>query len=91
MRVVLITMDSHLASAAQRAARRLAQALPGVTLKATIRAATDEGGDGTRTTQDYMRAASSASRSASATGRVSADRATDTRVRATKPQPMPAR
>jgi magnesium chelatase subunit H len=34
MRVVLITMDSHLASAAQRAARRLAQALPGVTLKA---------------------------------------------------------
>ena len=34
MRVVLVTMDSHLASAAQRAARRLAKALPGVTLKA---------------------------------------------------------
>lgn len=33
MRVVLVTMDSHLASAAQRAGRRLAQALPGLTLK----------------------------------------------------------
>ena len=33
MRVVLVTMDSHLASAAQRAARRLAKALPGLTLK----------------------------------------------------------
>ncbi len=33
MRVVLVTMDSHLASAAQRAARRLAKSLPGVSLK----------------------------------------------------------
>ena len=33
MRVVLVTMDSHLASAAQRAGRRLAKALPGLTLK----------------------------------------------------------
>jgi magnesium chelatase subunit H len=30
MRVVLVTMDSHLASAAQRAARTLAKLLPGV-------------------------------------------------------------
>ena len=32
MRVVLVTMDSHLASAAQRANRTLARAMPGLTL-----------------------------------------------------------
>ncbi len=42
-RVVLITMDSHLASAAQRAARTLAKVLPGVTLG--VHAADEWGND----------------------------------------------
>ena len=43
MRVVLVTMDSHLASAAMRAGRRLARALPGVQF--TAHAAAEWGDD----------------------------------------------
>lgn len=41
MRVVLVTMDSHLASAAERAHRQLARALPGLSLQ--VHAAADWG------------------------------------------------
>ena len=44
MRVVLVTMDSHLASAAERANRELARTLPGLTL--TVHAAGEWGADG---------------------------------------------
>jgi len=43
-RVVLVTMDSHLASAAERANRQLARELPGLTL--TVHAAGEWGSDG---------------------------------------------
>ena len=43
MRVVIVTMDSHLASAAQRANRSLARTLPGVTLG--VHAASEWGDD----------------------------------------------
>ncbi|WP_245478928.1 magnesium chelatase subunit H [Rubrivivax rivuli] len=43
MRVVLVTMDSHLASAAQRAARSLARQLPGLQL--SVHAADEWGND----------------------------------------------
>jgi magnesium chelatase subunit H len=43
LRVVLVTMDSHLASAAERANRSLARMLPGVTL--AVHAAAEWGGD----------------------------------------------
>jgi magnesium chelatase subunit H len=43
-RVVLVTMDSHLASAAERANRELARELPGLTL--TVHAAGEWGADG---------------------------------------------
>jgi len=43
MRVVLVTMDSHLASAAERASRTLARSLPGLHL--AIHAASEWGGD----------------------------------------------
>ena len=42
MRVVLVTMDSHLASAAERANRRLARAVPGLTLSVHAAADWDE-------------------------------------------------
>ena len=44
LRVVLVTMDSHLASAAERAQRQLARELPGLTL--TVHAAGEWGSDG---------------------------------------------
>ena len=44
LRVVLVTMDSHLASAAERAHRQLARELPGLTL--TVHAAGEWGSDG---------------------------------------------
>jgi len=44
MSVVLVTMDSHLASAAERANRELARTLPGLTL--TVHAAGEWGADG---------------------------------------------
>ncbi len=44
LRVVLVTMDSHLASAAERANRQLARELPGLTL--TVHAAGEWGADG---------------------------------------------
>ncbi|MBL8306243.1 MAG: DUF3479 domain-containing protein, partial [Rubrivivax sp.] len=44
MRVVLVTMDSHLASAAERANRELARTLPGLTL--SVHAAGEWGADG---------------------------------------------
>jgi len=44
MRVVIVTMDSHLASAAERANRSLAQAMPG--LKLVVHAAAEWGADG---------------------------------------------
>jgi magnesium chelatase subunit H len=44
MHVVLVTMDSHLASAAERANRQLARELPGLTL--TVHAAGEWGSDG---------------------------------------------
>ncbi len=44
MRVVIVTMDSHLASAAERANRALAKTMPG--LKLVIHAAAEWGGDG---------------------------------------------
>ena len=43
MRVVLVTMDSHLASAAERANRELARTLPGLTL--SVHAAGEWGAD----------------------------------------------
>jgi len=43
MRVVIVTMDSHLASAAERAHRTLARTLPGLML--TVHAAAEWGGD----------------------------------------------
>ena len=43
MRVVIVTMDSHLASAAERANRTLARALPGLQL--SVHAAAEWGGD----------------------------------------------
>jgi len=43
MRVVIVTMDSHLASAAERASRTLARAMPG--LKLAVHAAAEWGGD----------------------------------------------
>ena len=43
LRVVLVTMDSHLASAAERAERLLARELPGLTL--TVHAAGEWGSD----------------------------------------------
>jgi magnesium chelatase subunit H len=43
MRVVIVTMDSHLASAAERASRTLARAMPG--LKLTVHAAAEWGSD----------------------------------------------
>ena len=43
MRVVLVTMDSHLASAAERASRTLARSLPG--LRLAIHAASEWGSD----------------------------------------------
>ena len=43
MRVVLVTMDSHLASAAERASRTLARTMPGLHL--AIHAASEWGGD----------------------------------------------
>jgi magnesium chelatase subunit H len=45
MRVVIVTMDSHLASAAERANRTLARAMPG--LKLVVHAAAEWGGDTT--------------------------------------------
>ena len=42
MRIVLVTMDSHLASAAERANRRLARAVPGLTLSVHAAADWDE-------------------------------------------------
>ena len=44
LRVVLVTMDSHLAGAADRANRLLARELPGLTL--TVHAAGEWGSDG---------------------------------------------
>ena len=44
LRVVLVTMDSHLASAAERANRQLARELPGLSL--TVHAAGEWGSDG---------------------------------------------
>ena len=44
LRVVLVTMDSHLASAAERAQRQLGRELPGLTL--TVHAAGEWGSDG---------------------------------------------
>jgi len=44
MRVVIVTMDSHLASAAERASRTLSRAMPG--LKLVVHAAAEWGGDG---------------------------------------------
>ncbi len=44
MRVVIVTMDSHLASAAERANRTLGKAMPG--LKLVVHAAAEWGGDG---------------------------------------------
>ena len=43
MRVVIVTMDSHLASAAARANRTLARAMPGLEL--VVHAAAEWGGD----------------------------------------------
>ncbi|WP_242616834.1 magnesium chelatase subunit H [Rivibacter subsaxonicus] len=43
MRVVIVTMDSHLASAAERASRTLARAMPG--LKLVVHAAAEWGGN----------------------------------------------
>ena len=43
MRVVIVTMDSHLASAAERASRTLARAMPG--LKLVVHAAAEWGSD----------------------------------------------
>jgi len=56
LRVVLVTMDSHLASAAERAHRRLARLVPGLSL--SVHAAGEWGDDGTalkRCTDDIAR------------------------------------
>ena len=56
MRVVLVTMDSHLASAAERAHRTLARQLPGVSL--SVHAASEWSDDGValqRCTDDIAR------------------------------------
>ncbi|MDP3834737.1 MAG: magnesium chelatase subunit H [Hydrogenophaga sp.] len=57
MKVVLVTMDSHLASAAERAHRSLAKTLPGLSL--SVHAAAEWGDDGAalkRCTDDIARA-----------------------------------
>eukprot|EP01136_Pigoraptor_vietnamica_P016176 Opistho-1_new@59958 len=57
MKVVLVTMDSHLASAAERAHRSLAKTVPGLSL--SVHAAAEWGDDGAalkRCTDDIARA-----------------------------------